>query len=186
MPITINGSGSITGVNVGGLPDGIVDEDTLAAGTSFVSYAILAHIEADGTDGGSSVIDTWTTRTINTEVADPDSIVTLSSNQFTLGAGSYLIKWTCSSYLTSSANSRLYDVTNTTSIRNGINAFTSTATNSACNSPGSARVSPTGSTAYEIQMIVNTSNAGDGFGRSNAATGSGEEVYLFVEIYKES
>ena len=30
MPITINGSGTITGVSVGGLPDGIVDTDMLA------------------------------------------------------------------------------------------------------------------------------------------------------------
>jgi len=31
MPITINGSGTVTGVSVGGLPDGIVDTDMLAA-----------------------------------------------------------------------------------------------------------------------------------------------------------
>ena len=30
MAITIDGSGSVTGVSVGGLPDGIVDRDTLA------------------------------------------------------------------------------------------------------------------------------------------------------------
>ena len=32
MPITINGSGTITGLSVGGLPDGSVDGDTLASG----------------------------------------------------------------------------------------------------------------------------------------------------------
>ena len=31
MPVTINGSGTLTGVSVGGLPDGIVDADMLAA-----------------------------------------------------------------------------------------------------------------------------------------------------------
>ena len=31
MPITINGSGSIAGLAVGGLPDGSVDADTLAS-----------------------------------------------------------------------------------------------------------------------------------------------------------
>ena len=31
MPITINGDGSITGLSVGGLPDGTVDADTLAS-----------------------------------------------------------------------------------------------------------------------------------------------------------
>ena len=32
MTITINGNGTVTGVSVGGLPDGIVDTDMLAAG----------------------------------------------------------------------------------------------------------------------------------------------------------
>ena len=32
MPVTINGDGSITGLAVGGLPDGCVDTDTLASG----------------------------------------------------------------------------------------------------------------------------------------------------------
>ena len=32
MPITIDGDGTITGVSVGGLPDGIVDTDMIAAG----------------------------------------------------------------------------------------------------------------------------------------------------------
>ena len=31
MPIAINGTGTITGVSVGGLPDGIVDTDMIAA-----------------------------------------------------------------------------------------------------------------------------------------------------------
>ena len=31
MPIAVNGSGTITGISVGGLPDGIVDADMLAA-----------------------------------------------------------------------------------------------------------------------------------------------------------
>ena len=30
MPIAINGSGTVTGISVGGLPDGIVDADMLA------------------------------------------------------------------------------------------------------------------------------------------------------------
>ena len=38
MPVTINGDGSITGLAVGGLPDGTVDADTLA--TNAVTSAI--------------------------------------------------------------------------------------------------------------------------------------------------
>ena len=41
MPVTINGDGSITGLAVGGLPDGCVDTDTLANGAATVSYTHL-------------------------------------------------------------------------------------------------------------------------------------------------
>ena len=45
MPVTINGSGSITGLSVGGLPDGTVDADTLA------SNAVTAGKLASGVGG---------------------------------------------------------------------------------------------------------------------------------------
>jgi len=39
MAIVINGSGTITGVSVGGLPDGSVDSDTLATGIDATKLA---------------------------------------------------------------------------------------------------------------------------------------------------
>ena len=41
MPVTINGDGSISGLAVGGLPNGIVDADSLAANA--VTTAKLAN-----------------------------------------------------------------------------------------------------------------------------------------------
>jgi len=52
MPISINGSGTITGISVGGLPDGIVDTDMLAANA--VSSAKLA-----SGAGGITEADSW-------------------------------------------------------------------------------------------------------------------------------
>ena len=45
MAITINGSGTITGLSVGGLPDGCVDADTLASGVGgkVLQVVSLAH-----------------------------------------------------------------------------------------------------------------------------------------------
>jgi hypothetical protein len=48
MPIAVNGSGTITGISVGGLPDGCVDTDTLA--TSVTRGKILQVIQAVKTD----------------------------------------------------------------------------------------------------------------------------------------
>ena len=52
MAIAINGSGTVTGVSVGGLPDGIVDTDMLAA--SAVTVA-----KASGSVKGITVKDQW-------------------------------------------------------------------------------------------------------------------------------
>jgi hypothetical protein len=43
MPIAINGSGTITGISVGGIPDGTVDTDVLAANA--VTYAKIGTTE---------------------------------------------------------------------------------------------------------------------------------------------
>jgi hypothetical protein len=46
MPIVINGSGTVTGISVGGIPDGVVDTDVLAANA--VTTAKLGSAEASG------------------------------------------------------------------------------------------------------------------------------------------
>ena len=58
MPITINGSGTITGLSVGGLPDGTVDGDTLASG---VGGKILQVVSTARLQSGSSAVTSWTT-----------------------------------------------------------------------------------------------------------------------------
>ena len=50
MPITLNGTGTISGINVGGLPDGIVDADMLASG---VGGKVLQYKVANKTDQSS-------------------------------------------------------------------------------------------------------------------------------------
>jgi hypothetical protein len=55
MAITINGSGTVTGISVGGLPDGIVDDGTLATDSvtavKMVDNAVTLAKMAGGTDG---------------------------------------------------------------------------------------------------------------------------------------
>ena len=61
MPIAVNGSGTITGISVGGLPDGCVDTDTLA--TSVTRGKILQVVSTTKTDTSS-----FTSNTTNTFV----------------------------------------------------------------------------------------------------------------------
>ena len=56
MPITINGSGTVTGIAVGGLPDGIVDGGTLASGTG---GKILQYVTATDTTQNTTSTTDW-------------------------------------------------------------------------------------------------------------------------------
>ena len=60
MPITINGSGTITGLSVGGLPDGTVDAGTLASGTVSNTGKILQTVVANSTDRIDTNSTSWT------------------------------------------------------------------------------------------------------------------------------
>ena len=62
MPVTINGDGSITGLSVGGLPDGSVDADTLASNavtTAKIANSAVTADKASGTAKGLVMVDQW-------------------------------------------------------------------------------------------------------------------------------
>ena len=80
MPISINGSGTLTGVSVGGLPDGIVDADMLAANAvtagklaSGVGGKILQVVHIDKSDYFS------TTSTSHTDITGLTASITPTS-----------------------------------------------------------------------------------------------------------
>ena len=74
MPITINGNGTITGLSVGGLPDGTVDADTLATGaasgskitmpTGTVVQVVQGTFTGTNNTTGTGLVDTGITKSI--------------------------------------------------------------------------------------------------------------------------
>ena len=62
MAITINGNGTLTGVSAGGLPDGIVDTDMLAANavaTAKIADDAVTAAKASGSVKGITMADRW-------------------------------------------------------------------------------------------------------------------------------
>ena len=155
--------------------------------SGFVSYALICDQKSSGTSGGTFSNGAWRTRDLNTEIADPDGIVSISSNQFTIGAGSYLIKWRAPATRVGRHKAALYDVTGTAYIDYGDTRWGETYDGEPDPSVGMARVTPTGSNVYEIRHHCATGYATYGFGfEGGADTGSVVEKYTFVEIYKEA
>jgi len=149
----------------------------------FSSYAIIADQKAQSTAGGTATSGAWRTRDLNTEIADPDGIVSIATNQFTLGAGSYLIKWSSGAMDCDYSQSRLYDVTGTAEVEVGTSEYSYTNYDSNYRSIGTARVSPGSSNVYQIEHQVYTTKATNGWG---LAAGFSTEQYTLVEIFKEA
>ena len=65
MPITINGSGTVTGLSVGGLPDGIVDTDMIAddavtsAKSTISGGKVLQYVTATDTTQNTTSTTDW-------------------------------------------------------------------------------------------------------------------------------
>ena len=77
MPIAINGSGTLTGVSVGGLPDGIVDADMLAAN------AVTAGKLASGV-GGKILQQKFAKKTDTTSTSSNSTVETSSDFRTTI------------------------------------------------------------------------------------------------------
>lgn len=150
------------------------------------SVAILRDEKPNATVGGTFNNHGWRTRDLNAET-DPDGIVTLSNNQFTLGAGTYNIYFTAPAFRVQTHHTRLYNVTDGTVAGNGSNAVQNASAEDSNHSMGWALVTITGNKTFELQHICSTSQANNGFGIAQAGISGNVglvETYSIVNITK--
>ena len=171
--LDINGTADFTGATVTGLSAGL-----------FSSYAIIADQKTSGSAGGTFTSGAWRERDLQVELADPDGIVSISSNQFTLAAGTYLIRWDAPAVNCGVSQSRLYNVTDTAVV----GLTTTNTTNlegykSGSSVSGVARTTIAGSKVFSIEHQCITTFAAAGLGING---GFGTEQYTTVEIFKEA
>ena len=156
-----------------------------AGGGKFASYAIICDQKSSGTSGGTFTSGGWYTRDLNTEIADADGIVSISSNKFTLQAGTYLIKASAPAYRSQDHQITLYRTSGTQAhIAFGTSAYTNTT--AMTRSSLDVRVTLSTATDFEIRHRCSNTISGNGFGESVGFPDGSVETYSIVEIYKES
>ena len=157
----------------------------IGSGGKFASYAIIADQKANGTQGGTFTADQWQTRDLNAELRDIDGIVSISSNQFTLAAGSYLIKASAPAKRVNKHQIRLQNITDSTTVEYGTSEQAYGGSSYICTrSFLSVQLTISASKVFEIQHRCNDTEANTGLGQD--LTFGGVELYTLVEIYKES
>ena len=147
-----------------------------------VSTAKVVDAKSSGTNGGTFTLGADRTRDLNAK-EDPDNIVTLSNNQFTLGAGTYLIQWTCPAFRVGRHQSHLYNVTDTAIQARGQSSQASNADTGESLSSGYFIATITGDTVYEIRHRCSDTVTSNGFGHQ---CGFGTEIFTQVTIFKLS
>lgn len=145
---------------------------------------IIEDQKSSGVEGGTFTSGANRTRTLNTLVRNAGSLASLSSNRFTLPAGTYYIKWSAPAYFVNSHKSFLYNVTSAAIVGIGTSAYTTAGDNPdrpvTTTSNGEAVVTIASSTSFEIQHRCSNSKSTTGFGR---ACGFGTEIYTTVSIW---
>jgi len=165
------GSGAnLTGVNAG----------------LYSGYALMEEAIEHGATAHTKTAGNWYKKQLSRISFDPQNIiVSLSSDQFTLAAGTYVIKWVHLLERCDEGITRLYDVTNSTSKKVSLVGFAQDSGNYAMViSRGIARVTISGNTTYEYQYFVNSANSiivGPASGNN-----SEEEIFGQVEVWKEA
>ena len=151
----------------------------------FSSYALLAKVHDSGTSTtyfGAYTTGDWRTRDIDTEISDEDGIVTISSNQFTLQAGNYFIRFACSMYHCGKHAIRLRNITDSSTAGVGEPNYSYTYS-SMLMTTGTCRVSIDSAKVFEVQGYPSTTKATNGLG---FALENGPCHETRVEIFKES
>tara|TARA_Y100001973_G_scaffold63383_1_gene92738 strand:+ start:26 stop:1870 length:1845 start_codon:yes stop_codon:yes gene_type:complete len=159
---------------------------TTLAGGLFASYAVICETKNSGTLGGSFTSGSWQQRNLNTELTDPDGIVSVSSNAFTLQAGSYLIKIMAPAYGVGRHQVRLRNDTDSSVEFYGKAAFEHQSSYTNGEAFGIGRVTIASAKSFIVQhrcaQTINTI----GYGVDAGFESGVDEIYTLVEIYKES
>ena len=154
------------------------------AGSSLYSdYICLRDEKTQGTAGGTATSGAWYTCDLNTEVADTGNNCSISSNRFTLDAGTYRILASRPFYIVDYCKIRLFNYTDSSVIAYSQSRYADSARFGEISILLQYRFTLATSKTLEVQYRVYTTEATNGLGN---ATNFGTEVYLQVELFKES
>lgn len=145
----------------------------------------IKEVQTNGTDPGGFASGVWQTRVLNT-VENPQSWVSLASNQITLQPGRYKFKGKFPAFQVDSHQAKLYDITNSADKIIGSSDYSSsTAGYAQTKSAVEGWIDITAATTFEVQHRCQTTKATYGVGVPDQSSSFGVDgVFGQIEIEK--
>jgi len=175
---------NIVDAATGSFTQGLTVSGTPVTGRDLFIY--IRDEKPDGTQGGTFSSGAARTRVLTTIVTDETGDVTLSTNQFTLPAGTYRIWAQAPCYRVTNGYAWLQNITDASLEVQGSNHYDSNASgNTHSHSFISGQFTITATKTFEIQHICFATFSSSGFGNRSSATGD-PEIYTQVQLTKLS
>jgi hypothetical protein len=173
-------------LSVGTPSDGTITNTKVASGAgiemSKTNFAIayLKDVRSAGTNGGTYTVGSWETRTLNTE-EDPDSIVSLAANQFTLQAGTYEVAAKMMNFDISRVKGRLRNITDSSDAIVGMSHFSVNSAASESVAVVEGVITIASAKVFELQIRGEETSTGT-YGHGLAANLGVSEVFTSLKI----
>jgi hypothetical protein len=154
-----------------------------AASGGPIGYMLYEDQKTQNTHGGTFTSGSWQTRTLNTEVYDTNADGSLSSNQITLAAGTYIFRAWAVALNVGNHQTRFYNVTDGSVVAVGTVVSSGSGSNTATLSFVTGKFTIASSKAFRLEHRCSTTVSSVGFGYASNWT---TEVYAHVEIVRLS
>jgi len=145
-----------------------------------LTYAIVADQKSPGSASGTFTSGAWRTRDLNTFVLNTIVGCTLTSNQITLPAGSYIFLARCPAYRVNSHKARLQNITDGVTAAVGSSTYASAGHAVQNDSIVLSTVEIAAPKVFELQHRCETTKTTNGFGTGYGGGFGIEESYATV------
>lgn len=144
-------------------------------------YICIQDQKAQGTSGGTFTSGAWRTRDLNTEVSDVGGFASVSSNQITLAAGTYIFDISAPAYKCNRHQAKLYNVSDASDVAFGSSEYTGSADNTGNRSVIRGKFTIAASKILEVRHQCQTTSNTYGLG---VEANFGTEIYTIAEFWK--
>src|SRR6056300_73302 len=144
------------------------------------SPCLIEHRQPSGTNGGSSIQNTWNDITLNEIDLTGRTDYTLSGNQFTvIEPGTYTLSFRASCYGTHGTKAEVIGVTNNLKKVQGVSIHTGTQSGGICSGSGEFQTQ-TANQVFKLRMYTQNGQGNNGLG---IAVGIANETECFAQVH---